>query len=909
MPQIIEFQSVYWGLLPVEPVVLMPQRICALVGANGSNKSTMMDGIKLLFGLTSFRLGGTGAGERTAYDYVFRPPDTEGKPRGEPMEFALVKGVFANPDRPGAGRPFAIAGNGCDRSEYVTVVARVRAADVRWLVLDGHRQWGAAGRDWQADVQLMLDAPSSRWFSGAQYRGILRRADVSNALIEVLRLGQGQASEALLGDERDVLRHVVQMLGQQQALDAFSAAVAEHRTLRSDLEREEAELDTARAEHGRLRELAKSHERFRQCERDLTRLKRTDLPAALDAEIRRRHEFVADLDEQLQTLEVNIPALSDQISAGGKRVGRLRERRQQIASEIRVASDAAAEARHAATAARTAITAFPDASQADVERARRAAAQLTAVLNEADAELRDQVAELEALRAGGLRRPVALANLVAKLESRGVTAVVLAEIAEVAEGQAAMAEARLGDAVWSIGVPTELFEVAEACSAELGATCPIVKVDATDLRPADGPVRTHPRFDEFIREIGGMAPTITVNEHGVLRGDTFSWARAHDPPRLGEVARRRRAAQLEAEIPRQRSLVERLGLEAASAAARTVALAAAAVALARLPDLEATETDTAAGYRALQDELETNIEEQERLATSLARATGELEQSRKRLSEIAPQAADARSRMAALVAERADLADSRIAGPGPARPLAEVRQDLSALDAERRTLVDVGVHDETLPIQHERQRQRVAELEQLVGDGVKRIDGLNDQVTEARRLFNERVRQYIPRLSKHFSELCEQTDMRGRLGLTEYEEGDFGLEVDVRGTGGHHTVGLRSTRLSGGQRAKAALILLLACMSFEASTDILVSDEPGAHMDAYNLRGVGVAMSRLADRVQVIISAPLDGEAEQLDWSAHQISFIPTRPGDEDYPFVRLAIMSAEPAATEPAPDRGFDAL
>jgi chromosome segregation ATPase len=277
-------------------------------------------------------------------------------------------------------------------------------------------------------------------------------------------------------------------------------------------------------------------------------------------------------------------------------------------------------------------------------------------------------------------------------------------------------------------------------------------------------------------------------------------------------------------------------------------------------------------------------------------------------SERQTQAARADTERKALKDLKAELRDYGKVGAKPeqVRPLQQVRTEMLAARAVVDAQTD-AVKDETLPDQLQRQNARVEELSELVEGSVGRVDILHMQVVDARRRFNLGVQQTIPRLDAQYRRLCEQTGMDGRMKLTERVTDEFGLDVRVRPTNGNQVLELHSSRLSGGQQAKAALIVQLACMSLEGSTDFLLSDEPGAHLDARNLREVGLAMQQLADRVQIIISVPTDAEAEKLDWADHQIGFRAPDPRDPDHPFSSLVVMSRTPPVDESRAERSFD--
>jgi len=61
MPRIEEVQFVHWGSLRPDPVPVLTDGINVATGPNGSGKTCLLDGIKLLLGVTDFTAGRTPA--------------------------------------------------------------------------------------------------------------------------------------------------------------------------------------------------------------------------------------------------------------------------------------------------------------------------------------------------------------------------------------------------------------------------------------------------------------------------------------------------------------------------------------------------------------------------------------------------------------------------------------------------------------------------------------------------------------------------------------------------------------------------------------------------------------------------------------------------------------------------------
>jgi energy-coupling factor transporter ATP-binding protein EcfA2 len=167
MPQVEQLQVVYWGSLRADPVDLAVDGINVATGPNGSGKTTSLDALKLILGISDL-------GRRPA-EYIY----DGGGEASQRAERALVKAIFANPLRPGrAGRVFADAGRGCELSAHVTAVCEVtRDNRRRFALLPGPVIWGIDGRDVEHDVHAMRSRiPGSQWMTARTWDELLARA-------------------------------------------------------------------------------------------------------------------------------------------------------------------------------------------------------------------------------------------------------------------------------------------------------------------------------------------------------------------------------------------------------------------------------------------------------------------------------------------------------------------------------------------------------------------------------------------------------------------------------------------------------------------------------------------------------------------------------------------------------------
>ena len=90
MPQAEQIQFYYWGALRADPIELAVDGINVATGPNGSGKTTALDALKLMLGVSEL--------SRRPADYIF-DGGGETHARGER---ALIKVIFANPERPAA---------------------------------------------------------------------------------------------------------------------------------------------------------------------------------------------------------------------------------------------------------------------------------------------------------------------------------------------------------------------------------------------------------------------------------------------------------------------------------------------------------------------------------------------------------------------------------------------------------------------------------------------------------------------------------------------------------------------------------------------------------------------------------------------------------------------------------------
>lgn len=165
MPQIEQLQTFYWGALRADAIELATDGINVATGPNGSGKTTSLDGLKLILGVSD--LG------RRPVDYIY---DGGGGDGAERASRAVVKAIFANPEGPGrSGRVFAAAGRGCEASAHVTAICEItRDGKRRFAMLPGGVIWG---EDLGADIEAMrARVTGNQWMNLQAWTELLNSA-------------------------------------------------------------------------------------------------------------------------------------------------------------------------------------------------------------------------------------------------------------------------------------------------------------------------------------------------------------------------------------------------------------------------------------------------------------------------------------------------------------------------------------------------------------------------------------------------------------------------------------------------------------------------------------------------------------------------------------------------------------
>jgi chromosome segregation ATPase len=935
MPRIEEVQLVHWGSLRPDPIPLLVDGINVATGPNGSGKTCFLDGIKLLLGITSFAPG------RSSEGYIF-----DGGPGGTPAERALLRATFANPVLPERGeRLFAAAGEQLRDADRVSVVCLVTPERRRYLVLPGLVRWGFE-HPIAGDIDAFLQAnPEPDWLGPRRYDELLDRTGITRALREVLALPQGAIDRTMEERPPGLLRKLLELTGERVLLDEVEA-----QRERADQAREAylAAIEAARVEQDRLGEvqaLAARHLEWAGLRERLELLRDLARPAAehrdvavrvqaAKAERERVADRVAGDRRELETLTGRVPALeaaarklTDKAEALAGGLGESRDAQHGELVRLAAAQARAEEAKAAAERmASLAGERTVEQAEAELQTAESSLAAVLARRQDMGAALAGLQARMEVLAAGGVAVPAEVVAFKATLAEAGIEAVVVAEVLELADeatGDAtrARAEAALGDALWGLLVPSHTYRQATALAVEAGYRWPIVRGGAGEPRAALagvlGPVEVGlllEREDAQAAHDAAQAHSLAgrgqpaVAPDGMRYGDSVSRLQAPDRPVLGRRARELHLVQLRAEAAR-------LGEQAAGLDAG-------------IPELHA------AGQRALQvleavralPDLQERIKKAERARAKAGAGADPVEGERalaRELRELDERRGAANAELA-MVRQRIAELEARVAKHLPEleeldRRLAALDSELAArpLSAEQRAVLDAGDLPGTESVvrdiewlggqveDEERFPAEVREADLLAGreamaDAVEQANQLAERrkheldeqlgrVEQARRRFEDGVREVVRRLSGEFARVCKIGGAEGELRLLAGERPEeYGVDVLVAHVPGERRRSYRDAAHSGGQRAKIAILLLLATMGTADAADLLIMDEHIAHLDSTNIDHVAELMHALADRVQFLLATPTNAESLRLSWCDLQLAFLPRDPGRAYSPPIRL---------------------
>jgi chromosome segregation ATPase len=911
MPQIEQLQLVYWGPLRADPVDLAVDGINVATGPNGSGKTTSLDALKLILGVSDL-------GRRPA-DYIY----DGGGQAGQRAERAMVKAIFANPVRPGrAGRVFADAGRGCESSAHVTAICEItRDNRRRFALLPGPVIWGADGRNVEQDINAIRSQVStSHWMTARTWDELLARAGVSKALRGVIAVKQGETDKTIEGPPEVLLRRVLELTGKQDTLDEFREAKARLISAREAYDEASDRLAAERRHLQALNVQAAQHRDYVHARERVTWIEGVGLPAATrvartgerEALKRERDGQAAALTrdrEERAGLEASIPGLRGRASGLEAEAKRLQAHELEAREAYRDAADARASAREAVDRAQRFIDeALRLAGDVPLDERRALVAQqqthvareeLAATERKLEA-LREEIVELEA---GRPIRPPSFDDFRSLLREADIPNKLVAESLDVQ--QATAAEAALGDGIWGLVVPSNRLDAAVALAKQHGHHFPLI---AAGPGCPQGVFASASGLEDalaYLAEIDLPLGVPGVSPEGVVSGQHWAAWRAPERPALGQEARASRLNAAKAEVEDLDAALPTLTQRATDAWTLANLLVQAVPAAVEVEALREASTDAEVALADANKAMEAVATSAGDVRQELGGIEVELRQREQRLTELV-RGINEREPLLNTYGQRLALIDDELATLPPIPDDIDVGglPGVEALQSELNSIVarledDVRfpeeVRSELILVHQQAQAQSVSDVEQLLGGRREDLKAVSDEVERAKQRYDEHIRQVVHLLARRFREVCEQAGMDGEIELRPGDvEGEFGIDVKVAHVRGEAKRSYRSAAHSSGQRAKISLLILLAAMGLEGSADLLIMDEHAAHLDSRNIDAVAEVMNALKHRVQFILATPTNAEAGRLSWCDHQIAFYPRAAGEPFAPPVRLYTRAPE---------------
>jgi chromosome segregation ATPase len=933
VPRIEEVQFVNWGSLRPDPVPLLTNGVNVATGPNGSGKTCFLDAIKLLLGITGFAPG------RTSARYIF-----DGGPSGAPADRAWLRATFANPAPvPGGERLFAPAGAGCGEAEQVSVVCLVTADERRYRVLPGLVRWG---RPIESGLRDFVDAnPLEEWLEPRPYDELLERTGVTQALRAVLALPQGAIDRVVEERPAGMLRRLLELAGERDTYQTLHAARDRWEGARAAylaaMEQYKAELDRLAA----LERQAARHREWAGLRDQLDHLRLVARPAAEyrdlaeEVEAERAHQdridrsvagdraALAALAEEVPRLQATVQGLEDQAQEAEHQLDEAEAALRDL--DLQVAAVQARQSDAQAAVARTRSLAGARSQPQALRDAAAAEAALATALAEREAvasALARREAEVGALRSGRLPAPPEVEAFRDRLRAEGIEATMVAEVLDLNDGGAdeasrVRAEAALGEALWGLMVPSDAYREATTLAVETGYRGGVVRAGAGEPTGALAEVvapgelgllleRADAWSAHDAKQAHGLASRghAAVAPDGMRYGDSLARRQAPDLPVLGRLARERRLSAARAEVIRLTEELEELDarvpkLRAAWHRASWVLEAVRAVpadlqpgdgTAPALEEARALRPSLAARPVRLRRQLREVAEQLGAAGAELALARERQAKLEARLTRTLPRLTEQEHRAARLeaeLAERSLTSEQRLVVESGALPGTEsLLHDIDWLAAQvADDRFGPDARDDGVLAQRDAQSRAVREADRVAGERRLDMEALEAGLEDSRSRYEERVRRVVRGLSEEFARVCRIAGTDGELRLvTGDRPEEYGVDVLVAHRTGERRRSYRDAAHSGGQRAKIAILLLLATMGSAGRADLLLMDEHIAHLDSTNIDHLAELMRALNERVQFVLATPTNAEALRLSWCDLQLAFLPRDPGQPYNPPIRI---------------------
>jgi chromosome segregation ATPase len=803
------------------------------------------------------------------------------------------------------------------------------------------------------DIDAFFEAHplhGQKWKGPKQYDDSLTRMGVSQAMRGVLALPQGETGKILQDPPPKLLRSILQLTGKQEIIDAylaerkkFEAAQGKHLETLGFLKLEEAQLKTRELE-------ANQYLEWDSMRRELTRIEEVLIPAGKYRDlVAQRDELAGQLDglerrvradtAALEELEGKVPGLEEAVSnatAELDRASRGRGALKRFESRLTVLHGKLDRGRRDVAGELERAELLVGGRSLQTLTARRDEVKESSIvlgdrISGLRAAIRDVEAELVQLKGGQTGCPTEVSEFRSQLNELGVNHVLVADVIEPGATSARQAEAALGDAVWAVVVGEDDFSKTLELAAGSEYRWPIGKVRTGNpigvlagiTAPADlGAVLAELDLPAApsLGEADGQ-PRVGAAADGFVHRPYVSQLRGPSRSRIGREARAKRIEEIEEVLPRHRADLESAEREGDDMAAELLGLIETIELEPKLPalgvDLERVEgrTRSAAGRLSWAEKQWIEVDErtqsltrsEQHLRDDLSHLRADIEREKSSLSNRRPQLdslrESARIATAAVAEMRLDDAQQAAVEAGNLAPTDELDRNARKL---REQVEDDFKFPPTIRAEHvladrDEQRDIVTTASEMVGTAAADMTAQQGEIDRAREAYDRNVSATLRLLDGRFRIVCESAGVVGEIRRVAGDmKGEWGLDILAAHKLGERPVSYqRRNYHSGGQTVKLAILLLLAAMSMgdEGSAEMLIMDEPIAHMSVENADQIAEVIVGLKDRAQFVLAMPTNAETLRVDWAEWQISLLPREPRQAHSPPVQ--IMSSLEVDTE----------
>ncbi len=301
MFHIKSLEMVHWDYWQRVKNIPLDAKIITIAGQNGSGKTTLLDALRTLFGLDcsmgrSYKHYARHAGQQTSW----------------------LRAVVDNraSGRQLSNRPFRASGFFSE--DEVTLFCQIQKNGGDWK-----RQYLMRG----GVVEIEEVQEATDWLGLETYRKRLANAGLSPAMAKVLALEQGETDKLCEYGPRQLLDLVFQVFGDKEVLDAYDEAKRHQRDTEIELQRFEAELESAQTNQERLRLRVANFHQWEGLNKEQRDLQEEILPTLQYHEIREKAGAASRL---LRDAKHSLAAQDAQLS----------ERREELAQRANALSEA-----------------------------------------------------------------------------------------------------------------------------------------------------------------------------------------------------------------------------------------------------------------------------------------------------------------------------------------------------------------------------------------------------------------------------------------------------------------------------------------------------------------------------------------------------------------------------------------